>query len=171
VPETKSSSLYGLILCDQMLSVVVWSQSTVSSSRAAKPSVPFGGGTENRKLVCDWLFAPLLCSYKLQFAEGTKPQLCIVEWNSPMPVYRWFSLTKDGLRKGHSQWWRARRRKCVEVRGIFLPFCIPLMIHPQSCSGIGLSRSFSSFSTAGTNGCLDLNSCCCAVGVNKSLSS
>jgi len=30
-------------LFHQMQSAVVWSQSTESSSRAAKPSVPFGG--------------------------------------------------------------------------------------------------------------------------------
>jgi len=40
----------------------------VPSSRAAKPSVPFGGW--DRRLVCDQPFAP-----HLQFAEGTKPKL------------------------------------------------------------------------------------------------
>jgi len=33
----------------------------------------------------------------LQFAEGTKPHLCIVEHNSPTPVCRRFSLTQEGL--------------------------------------------------------------------------
>jgi len=33
----------------------------------------------------------------LQFAEGTKTHLCIVEQNSPTPVRRWFSLTQEGL--------------------------------------------------------------------------
>jgi len=35
-----------------------------------------GGSIGDRKLVCDRLFAPLP---RLQFVEGTKPHLCIVE--------------------------------------------------------------------------------------------
>jgi len=56
-----------------MLSAVVLSQSTVSSSKTAKPSVPFEGwytGTEDRKLVCDRPFAPLLCMYSLPRAPS-----------------------------------------------------------------------------------------------------
>jgi len=50
------------------------------------------GGTGDRKLVFDRSFAP-----HLQFAEGTKPHLCIIEQNSPTPVGRRFSLTQEGL--------------------------------------------------------------------------
>jgi len=40
----------------------------------------------------------LLCSASaVQFTEGTRPQLCIVERNSPTPVRRRFSLTQEGL--------------------------------------------------------------------------
>jgi len=40
-----------------------------------------------------------VCSSALQFAEGTKPHLCIVERNSSMPVHRWCRLTQEGLGK------------------------------------------------------------------------
>jgi len=50
------------------------------------------GGTGDRKLVCSRPFASLL-----QFAENTKPHLCIVERNSPTPLRRRFSLTQEGL--------------------------------------------------------------------------
>jgi len=41
----------------------------------------------------------LICSSSqhLQFAEGTKSHLCIVERNCPTPVRRRFSLTQKGL--------------------------------------------------------------------------
>jgi len=52
-------------------------------------------GTGDRKLVCDRPFAFLL--RHLQFAEGTKPHLCIVERNSSTPVRRQFSLTQESL--------------------------------------------------------------------------
>jgi len=39
----------------------------------------------------------LLSVPHLQFAEGTKPYLYIVEQNSPTPVHRRFSLTQEGL--------------------------------------------------------------------------
>jgi len=62
--------------CHQILSAVVWSMSTVSSSRAAKPSVPFGGWYKEQK-TCMW---SAVCSYAphLQFAEDTKPHLGIM---------------------------------------------------------------------------------------------
>jgi len=48
-----------------------------------------------------------------------------------------------------------RGNKRVEARSIFLPFHIPLMICPESCSGIGLiSRYFSRYSAAGSKWCL-----------------
>jgi len=78
-----------------MLSVVVLSQSTVSSLRATKPSVSFGGWYRGQEASM-WL---AICSsaLQLQFAEGTKPHLCIVEWNSPISVRKRFSLTQKGL--------------------------------------------------------------------------
>jgi len=81
--------------CCQMQSFVVWSQSTVSSSRAAKPSIPFGGYYKGQEASM-W---SAVCSSAphLQFAEDTKPHLCIVERNSPTPVRRRFSLTQEGL--------------------------------------------------------------------------
>jgi len=58
----------------------------VSLSRAAKPSVPFGGWYRGQEASM-W---SVVCSYAphLQFAERTKPHLCIVERNSPTPVHR-----------------------------------------------------------------------------------
>jgi len=50
------------------------------------------GGTGDRKLVRDRPFAP-----HQQFADGTKPHLCIAERNSPTPVRRRFSLTQEGI--------------------------------------------------------------------------
>jgi len=53
------------------------------------------GGTGDRKLECDRPFAPL--HRHLQYADGTKPHLCIDERNSPTPVRRRFSLSQEGL--------------------------------------------------------------------------
>jgi len=78
---------------------------------------------------------------QLQFVESTKPYLCIVERNSPMPVRRWFSLTHEDLRMVRPS------RSFLVVRGqeemcggegYFLPFRIPFMICPLNYSGIGL---------------------------------
>jgi len=80
-----------------MFSAVLLSQSTVSSSSATANQVSrLEGGTGDRKLVCD---RKAVCSSTphLQFAEGTKPHLCIVERNCPTPVRRRFSLTQEGL--------------------------------------------------------------------------
>jgi len=79
-------------LYHQMLSAVVSSQSTVSSSRAAKPRW-YG----DRKLVSDRPFAPLLCICSLPRAPSSI--FCIVERKNSTPVRRWFSLTQEGLDK------------------------------------------------------------------------
>jgi len=45
------------------------------------------------------------------------------------------------------------------------------MIRPESCSVIGfIYKSYSSFSAAGTIGCLELSSRCCVVGMDRSRS-
>jgi len=46
--------------CHHIFSAVLLSQSTVTSLRAAKPNVPFGGWYRVRRLVCDRPFAPLI---------------------------------------------------------------------------------------------------------------
>jgi len=75
----------------------------------------------------------------LQFAEGTKPHLCIVEWNSPTPVRRRFSLTQEGLGRVITGGEGPGDGKNVWRREVsFCHFIIPLMIRPESCSGIGL---------------------------------
>jgi len=79
--------------CHQMLSAILLSQFTVSSSRATKPSVPFGGWCRGQE--ASMISAVCSSAPHLQFAEGTKPHLCIVERKSPMPVRRRFSLTQD----------------------------------------------------------------------------
>jgi len=58
-----------------MLSAVVLSQSTRSSSRAAKPSVPLEGGTGDRKLICDRPFAALL---RICISLGAPSPICAV---------------------------------------------------------------------------------------------
>jgi len=78
-----------------MLSAVVLSQSKVLSSRAAKPSVLFGG--YYRGLETSMWSAVCSSAPHLQFAEGTKSYLCIVERNSPTPVCMQFSLIQEGL--------------------------------------------------------------------------
>jgi len=83
------------ILCHQMLSAVVWSLSTVPLSRTAKSSFPFGGWYRGQE-VSMWS-AVCFSATQLQFAKGTKLHLCMVEWNSPTPVRRRFSLTQKGL--------------------------------------------------------------------------
>jgi len=47
--------------CHQMFSAVLFSQSAVSPSRAAKPVFHLEGGTGDRKLIFDRSFASLLC--------------------------------------------------------------------------------------------------------------
>jgi len=79
----------------------------------------------------------------LQFNEGTNLHLCIVELNSPKLVFRQFGLTQEGLgRVIPSDERPGGWNKCVEARGIFLPFHIPLTICPKSCGGIRLIEVF-----------------------------
>jgi len=54
------------------------------------------GSTRDRKLICARLAVCSSASH-LQFVKGTKYHFCIVEWNSPTPVRRQFSLTQEGL--------------------------------------------------------------------------
>jgi len=81
----------------------------------------------------------LLCSEAalLQFAEGTKAHLCIVERNSPTPVRRRFSVTQEDLGRvipgGSFPVVRGQEMDWVEARRIFLPFHVPLMFRPTSC--------------------------------------
>jgi len=80
-----------------MLSAVLSSFEPVHSVfiKSTKPSVPFGGWYSGQEASL-W---SAVCSSAphLQFAEGTKLQLCIVERNNSTPVRRQFSLTQEGL--------------------------------------------------------------------------
>jgi len=69
------------------VSAVLLSQSTVSSSRAAKPNVPFGGWYR-RQDVSMW---SAVCSSipHLQFAEGTKTHCALLNETVPSHVVIW----------------------------------------------------------------------------------
>jgi len=116
------SSSFGPILYHQMLSAVVWSQATVSSSRTAKPSVPFGRWYKGQE--ASMWSAVCSSASQLQFAEVTKPHLCIVERKSPTPVRRRFSLKHEGLGRVIPG---DERNKCVEARCMFLLFGVLLL--------------------------------------------
>jgi len=68
---------------------------------------------------------------QLQFAKGTKPHLCFVERNSPMPVRKRFSLTQEGLGRVILCGEGPAEGTSVEARCIYLSFRIPLMICPE----------------------------------------
>ena len=47
--------------------------------------------------------------------------------------------------------------KSIEYGCVFRILCTPSLIYPLSCTMPSLDRSFNSFCTAGTNGCLDFS--------------
>jgi len=88
IKKHNRSSSFGPILSSDFQCVFLFfllSQSTVSSSRAAKPSVPFGGGTWDKRLVCDRPFAPLLCICSLPRAPVQHQYVGNLVW--PRKVY------------------------------------------------------------------------------------
>jgi len=130
--QSTCSSSFGPMLYHHMLSAVILSQSTVSSSGAAKPSVPFGGwyrGQEASMWSAVYSAAP-----QLQFAKGIKSHLCIVERNSTtLIIRRRFSLTQEGLSRiisggeGPGDGINVWRREVFFCHSVF---------RPESCSGI-----------------------------------
>jgi len=160
-----------LLLClgrlfHHMQSAVVWSQSTMSSSRATKPSVPFGGWYRGS----DRPFAPLL---RICSSPRTPNPIYafIVERNSPTPVLRQFSLTHEGLGRvipfgeGPGDGVNVWRREVFFYHSIFHLWSVQ-----KAAVVLDLSRSFSSSSAAATKGCRNFSSRCCVVGVNSSRS-
>ena len=75
-----------------MLTVVSLSQHRVSSSKTVKPRAPCGARCI-RHAVSTW---SAVCSEAphSQFDEGTRPHLCMDEWNLSTPVRRRLSLTQ-----------------------------------------------------------------------------
>jgi len=65
------------------------------------------GGTEDRKLV--YVIGRLFLCSAAVVRRGHKSLFVHFERNSPTPVRRRFSLILEGLYKGHSRWWTARR--------------------------------------------------------------
>ena len=80
-----------------MLAVVLLSQHRVSSSKTVRSRVPCGARCM-RHAVSTW---SAVCSKPphSQFGEGTRPHLCIDEWNRPTPVRRRLSLTQAARSK------------------------------------------------------------------------
>jgi len=127
----------------------------MSSSRAAKPNVPFGGWYREHE--ANMWSAVCSSAPHLQFAEGTKPHLCIVERNSPTQVRRRFSLTQEDLGRvipggerpgdGINMW----RREVFFCHSIF-----HLRSAQKAAVVLDLSRSFSS-PVQQAKGCLDLS--------------
>ena len=82
-----------LLYClNQMLAVVLLSQHRVSSSKTVRPHAPCGAQCIGHA-VRTWfvVFSEVPHS---QFSEGARPHLCMDEWNHPIPVCRWLSLTQ-----------------------------------------------------------------------------
>jgi len=125
-------------------------------------------GKGDRKLipVCDRPFAP-----HLQFAKCTKPHLCIAKQNSPTPVHRWFNLAQKGLGRVIPGDERPGDKINVWRQEVF--FChsvFHLWSAQKAAMVLDLTWSFSSFSAAGTKGCVDLSVHCCVVDVSRSRS-
>ena len=76
---------------DQMLAVMLLSQHRVSSSKTVRPRAPYGARCMGHA-VRSW---STICSEAphSQFGEGTRPHLCMDEWNRPTPVRRHLSLS------------------------------------------------------------------------------
>ena len=77
---------------NQMLAVVLLSQHRVSSSKTVRPRAPCGAQCIEHA-INTW---SAVCSEAphSQFGEGARPHLCMDEWNRPIPVRRWLSLTQ-----------------------------------------------------------------------------
>jgi len=91
---------------------------------------------------------------------------------SGTPVRKRFSPTQEGLGRvipgGEGP--GDGTNEYIEARSIFLPFVFHLWSAQRAAVALDLSRSFSSYSEAGTKGCLDLSSRCWVVDVNRSRS-
>jgi len=93
----------------------------------------------------------------LQFAESPKPHQCIVKRNSPTPVRRRFSLTREGLGRiisggdGPGDGINVWRREVFFCHSVF-----NFWSAQKAAVVLDLSKSFSSSSAVGTKGCLDL---------------
>ena len=77
---------------NQMLAVVLLSQHRVFSSKTVRPRAPCGArclGQAVRTWSAVFSEAP-----HSQFGEGTRPHLCMDEWNRPTPVRRRLRLTQ-----------------------------------------------------------------------------
>jgi len=83
--------------CHQMFSAVLLSQSIVSSLRAAKPNVPFGGW--HREQEANMWSAVCSSAPHLQLVEDIYPHLCIVERKSRTLIRKRFSQKQKGLGK------------------------------------------------------------------------
>ena len=77
---------------NQMLVVVLLSQHRVSTFKTVRPRAPCGAGFI-RHVVRTW---SAVCSEAphSQFGEGTRPHLCMNEWNRPTPVRRRLYLSQ-----------------------------------------------------------------------------
>jgi len=83
-------SSFGLILYHQMLNAILWSQSLVSSSRAAKPCVSFQEWYRGQE--ASMWSAVYSSTLQLQFAEGTKRLI------SPSVIFPgWLQMGKRGV--------------------------------------------------------------------------
>ena len=82
---------------NQMLAVVLLSQHRVSSSKTVRPRPPCGARCIGHA-VSKW---SAVCSEAphSQFGEGARLHLCMDEWNCPIPVRRWLSLTQAARSK------------------------------------------------------------------------
>ena len=113
-----------LLYClGQMLAVMSLSQHRVSSSKTVRPRAPCGTRCIGHA-VSTW---SAVCSEapQSQFGEGTRPHLCMDEWNRPTPVRRRLSLTQAARGKsiptglGH---------KSTEPGSIFTVLRVPFVI-------------------------------------------
>ena len=81
----------------QMLAVVLLNQHRVLSSRTVRPCAPCGARCIEHA-VRTWSAVCLEVLYS-HFGEGTRPHLCMYEWNRPTPVRRRLSLTQTARSK------------------------------------------------------------------------
>ena len=141
---------------NQMLAVLLLSQHRVLSSKTVRPRAPCGARCIGHA-VSTW---SAVCSEAphSQFGEGTRPHLCMNEWNRPTSVRRRLSLTQAARGKpiptglAPVPGTKARSLEAFSQYSVFHLW----FVHSESRMP-SLARLSKRFRPAGTNGSLDLS--------------
>ena len=127
------------------------SQHRVSSSKTVRPRAPCDARCIGH-VVRTW---SAVCSEAphSQFGEGTRPHLCMDEWNRPIPVRRWLSLTQATRGKPIPTGLAPVSGTKAQSLEAFSQYSV---FHSKARMP-SLARLFKRFRAPGTNGRLDLS--------------